>query len=167
MGVVLGICIPSWIPAPFSVLTLDKGAGVNQQPPVHQFRMKPFKPFWGWTKNTSSCPTQGFFSTLLCPKNFPYYLRPTSLISFPALSISRAHENSQAWVAKSFKETWNTRLEEGGELNIEGMWRGEGKRSASFQMRSKRRKVRSLPSLHFISSIWFFSLCFFFFSSTW
>jgi hypothetical protein len=22
-------------------------AGVNQQPPVHQFRMRPFKPFWG------------------------------------------------------------------------------------------------------------------------
>jgi hypothetical protein len=22
-------------------------AGVKQQPPMHQFRMRPFKPFWG------------------------------------------------------------------------------------------------------------------------
>jgi hypothetical protein len=28
----------------------------------------------------------------------------------------------------------DTRLEEGGELNVEGMWKGEGKRSASSQM---------------------------------
>jgi hypothetical protein len=28
----------------------------------------------------------------------------------------------------------NTRLEEGGKLNVEGMWRGESKRSASSQM---------------------------------
>ncbi len=31
-------------------------AGMNQQPLVYHFRMKPFKPFWGWTKNTSSSP---------------------------------------------------------------------------------------------------------------
>jgi len=24
-----------------------RNAGVNQQSPVHQFRMRPFKPFWG------------------------------------------------------------------------------------------------------------------------
>jgi len=29
---------------------------------------------------------------------------------------------------------WDTRLEEGGQLNVEGTWRGEGKRSASSQM---------------------------------
>jgi hypothetical protein len=28
-------------------------AGVNQQPPVHQFRMRQFKPFWGMNPNTS------------------------------------------------------------------------------------------------------------------
>jgi hypothetical protein len=28
----------------------------------------------------------------------------------------------------------NTRLEEGGELKIEGTWKGEGKRSVSSQM---------------------------------
>jgi hypothetical protein len=67
-------------------------AGVTQQPPVHQFRMRPFEPLWGWTKNTSSSPDLGFFSPFLCPKNFPSDLPPpppTSLISFPAHSISR------------------------------------------------------------------------------
>jgi len=54
-------------------------ARVNRQPPVHQFRMKPFKPFWGWTKTTSS-PTQSFwlFQPLLCPNVFPSYLPPPS-----------------------------------------------------------------------------------------
>jgi hypothetical protein len=28
-------------------LALELGAGVKQQPPMHQFRMRPFKPFWG------------------------------------------------------------------------------------------------------------------------
>jgi hypothetical protein len=61
-------------------------AGVNQQPPMHQFRMRPFKPFWGWTQTHpahpawaflfSSSPAQGFFSPLICPKVFPSYLPP-------------------------------------------------------------------------------------------
>jgi hypothetical protein len=59
---------------------------------------------------------------------------PTSLTSFPAHSISRAQESSQAWIAESFNETWDTRLEGGGEFNVEGMWRGESKKSASSQM---------------------------------
>jgi hypothetical protein len=88
--------------------TCTLGSGVKQQPPMHQFRMRPFKPFWGWTKNTSSSPAQGFFSPLLCPKIFPSYLLPppptylpppTSLTSFPTHSISKARESSRAWVA--------------------------------------------------------------------
>ncbi len=147
---------------------------MNQQPPVHQFRMRPFKPFWGWTKNTSSSSAQVFFSPLLCPKNFPSYLLPTylppptSFSSFPAHSISTAWESSWAWVAQSFKETWDTRLEEGEELNVEGMWRGESKKSASSQMQ-KREKKSNLPpfSAFFFSMVFFFFwgvfLCFFFF----
>jgi len=46
-------------------------AGMNQQPPVHQFRIMPFKLFCAWTKNTSSSPAQGFFRPLLCAKFFP------------------------------------------------------------------------------------------------
>jgi hypothetical protein len=59
----------------------------------------------------------------------------------------------------------DTRLEGGGELNVEGMWRGESKRSASFQMQ-KREKKGKLPPFFpfFFSSMVFFSLCFSLFS---
>ncbi len=60
-------------------------AGVNQQPPVHQFSMRLFKPFWGWTQTQrsselffSSSPAQGFFSLLFCPKVFPSCLPMSS-----------------------------------------------------------------------------------------
>jgi hypothetical protein len=51
----------------------------------------------------------------------------------------------------------NTRLEEGGELNVEGTWRGEGKRGASFQMQKQEKKGKLPPFFAF------FFLCFFFF----
>ncbi len=76
-------------------------------------------------------PCPGIFQPLLCPKIFPSYLTPppplylpplpTSFTSFPAHSISNAWESFQAWVAQSFKETWDTRFEEGGDFNIERM----------------------------------------------
>ncbi len=121
--------------------------------------MKPFKPFWGWTRNTSSSPTHGFFSPFFCPKIFPSYLLHLISRSFH----SRAWESSQAWVAHSFEETWNTRLEEGGELNVEGMWRGESKRSTSSQMQKWEKKGKLLPFSTFFSSLWFFFLCVFLF----
>ncbi len=80
---------------------------------MHQFGMRLFKPFWGWTKNTSSSPAQGFFSPLLCPKIFPSYLSlpppllptspPTSLTSFPTHSISKARKSSWAWEHKPLR----------------------------------------------------------------
>jgi hypothetical protein len=55
-------------------------AGVNQQPPMHQLRMRPFKPFWGWIKNTSSLAQSFWFlQPLLYPKVFPSYLPPSYL----------------------------------------------------------------------------------------
>ena len=123
--------------------------------------MRLFKLFWGWTENTSSSPAHWFFSPLLCSKIFPSYLLPrsTSLTSFPAHSISKAWESSRAWVAQSFEETWNTRLEEGGKLNVEGMWKGESKRSASSQMQKWKKKGKFPP----FSGFFFFSMVFFFF----
>ncbi len=126
--------------------------------------MRPFKLFWGWTKNTSSSPAQGFFSPLLCPKIFPSYLPPppTSLTSFPTHSISRAWESSWAWVTQSFNETWDTRLEKGGELNIEGMWRGEGKTSTSSQMQKREKKGKISPFFAFFFPLFVFFFLFFY-----
>ncbi len=88
---------------------------------------------------------------------------PTSLTSFLAHSISKARESSWAWVAPSFEETWDTRLEEGGEFNVEGMWRGESKRSDSSQMQKSKKKGKLPP----FSAFFFFSMVFLFFSYTW
>jgi len=135
----------------------------------HQVRLTPFKPFWGWTKNTSSSPAQGFFSPLLCLKIFPSYLLPPPppppYLPPPSyllhlISHSLHSESSRAWVAQNFKETWDTRLVKDGELNVEGMWRGESKKSAYHKCKSKRRKISSLLSLHF-------SLCVFLLFYVW
>jgi len=60
----------------------------------------------------------------------------------------------------------NTRLEEGGELNVQGMWRGESKRSTSSQMQKRKKKGKLPPfSAIFFFSMVSFSFVFFFFSS--
>jgi len=43
----------------------------------------------------------------------------------------------------------DTRLEEGGELNVEGMWRGKSKRSASSQMQKQKKKGKLPPFFAF------------------
>ncbi len=83
-------------------------AGVNQQPPIHQLRMRPLKPFWGWTKNTSSlAKVIHFFSLFSAPEFFP----PTYLPWFCAHSIARAQEqrqNSRAVGARpELGSSWN------------------------------------------------------------
>ncbi len=128
----------------------SRAARVNQQPPVHQFRMRLFKLFWRWTTNTTSSPAQGFFSPLLCPKIFPTYLphlisrslHRQSLEELPIMSSSnlRGDARHKAW----------------------GRWRRKGKRSASSQMQNWEKKGKLLPF-----SAFFFPLCFLFFSSTW
>ncbi len=137
---------------------------MNQQPPVHQFRIRPFKLFWGWTKNTSSSLAQGFFSPLLCPKIFPsYLLLPPLLPPSPHFPLTPSPKFSRTWVAQSFEKTWDIRLEEGGELNVERMWRGESKRSASSQMQKRKKKGKLFPFTAFFFFSMVFSLCFFFF----
>ncbi len=56
----------------------------------------------------------------------------------------------------------------GGKLNVEGMWRGESKRSASFQTKKRDKKGKLPPFFAFSFSLWFFcSLCFSLFSFAW
>jgi hypothetical protein len=75
--------------------TYIKWAGVNQQPPVHQCRMRPFKPFGDEPKTHPSLPkVLGFFSLFSAPKFFlPTYLPPTYLTSFCTHSIVKALKN--------------------------------------------------------------------------
>ncbi len=77
---------------------------MNQQPPMHQLRMRPFKPFWGWTKNTSS-PTQSFwfFSTSSLPESFS--LLPTSLLLTSPLLPPSLH--FALTPSLEFGNTWN------------------------------------------------------------
>jgi hypothetical protein len=102
-------------------------------------------------------PCPGIFHPLLCPIISPPTYLP-HLISFHAHSISKPLESCRARVTHSFKETRDIRLEEGGELNIEGMWRREGKRSASSQMQKREEKGKLRPFSAFIFSLWFFFL---------
>ncbi len=130
--------------------------------------MRPFKLFWGWTKNTSSSPAQGFFCPFLCPKIFPSYIPPPSYL--PHL-ISRSLHFQSSGELPSLSSTElrgdvDTRLEEGGELNAKGMWRGESKRSASSQMQKQKKKGKLPPffAYFFFSTSFFFVL---FFSYVW
>jgi len=110
------------------------------------------------------------FQPFFCPKIFPsylpppppFYLPPTSLTSFFAHSISRVRESSWAWIAQSLKETWDTRVEEGGELNVEGMWRRKGKKNVSSQMREQEKKDKFLPFSAFFYYLFIYFFCVFF-----
>ncbi len=131
----------------------DCSTRMNQQPPMHQlhqFRMSPFKPFWGWTKNTSSSAAHGFFSPSFQPQNFP--LLPTSpflphSLHFPFTPSPKC----------------SLELEEGEKLNIERTWRIEGKRSASCQMQNQEKKNKFPPFFAFFFLLYdFFSMRFIF-----
>ncbi len=132
---------------------------------MHQFRMKLFKPFWEWTKNTSSSRALGFFS----PKIFPSYLPPLSyllhLISYSCHLQSLGKFLSLSNTKLPGNKMWEIRLEEGGELNVERMWRGKNKRSISSQMWKwkKKSKFPLLFSIFFFSSLRFFFFFVFFF----
>jgi hypothetical protein len=75
--------------SPFSLLpaipvTYYQSAGVNQQPPMHQLRMRLFKPFWDEPKTNSPSPKFLVLSASSLAQSFsllltPPYLRPTYL----------------------------------------------------------------------------------------
>ncbi len=128
----------------------------------------------GWSEPTAtSAPVQDEIVQTILGMNQKHILFPCPWIFHPppsylphlisCYSISKTQENSWAWVAQSFEKMWDTRLEEGGELNVEGMWGGESKRSASSQMQKLEKKSNLPPFLHFYSSLWFFFLCVFIF----
>ncbi len=118
-------------------------AGVNQQPPMHQLRMRSFKPFWDEPK-THPLPFPRDFSA---PFSAPKFTPPTYLPHL--ISHSLNFQSSVKLLILSSTELHNTRLEEGGELNARGILHPK--------CRSERRKVNSLPSL----KLFFFYVIFF------
>jgi len=94
-------------------------------------------------------PYLRIFQPPFLPQNFP--LLPTSPPSYlPHLISCSFHlQSSRELLSLSSTKFWgdvDTRLEEGGELNVEGMWRGESKKNISSQMRKKKGKF--LPFYH-------------------
>jgi hypothetical protein len=88
--------------------TSPQRAGVNQQPPVHQFRMRAFKPFWGITKNTSSSPAQDFSAPFSAPKFSPppYLLPPPLLPPSPHFPLIPSQESSGDFPSLSSTKLW-------------------------------------------------------------
>jgi hypothetical protein len=81
-------------------------------------------------------PCPGIFCPFFCPKIFPSYLPPPSYLPhFISRSLHfQSSEELSSLSSTELRGDVDTRLEEGGELNVEGMWRGESKRSVSSQM---------------------------------
>jgi hypothetical protein len=102
------------------VKCLEPRPGVNQQPPMHQFRMSPLLPFCGWTKIPSSLPAWIFFFHLFsAPKISP--LLPTTYQPLPPSlhrQSSRDVEREQAWSWS--RGCWSRSLEQ--ELGAAEAW---------------------------------------------
>ncbi len=114
-----------------------------------------------WKHILFPCP--GIFQPPSLPQNFPLLLTsapllPTSPLYLPHL-ISHSFHLQSLGELPSLSSTmpWNTRLEEGGELNVEGMWKGESKRGASSQMQKWEKKSK----LPLFSTFFFFFMVFF------
>jgi hypothetical protein len=140
-------------------------AGVNQQPPIYQFRMRPFKSFWDEPKTHPPLHKAfGFFSLCCAPKFFlPTYLPPTYLppptylTSFCAHSIVKAQE--------SFK--WEGRTRRFQREARSGNYKQEGKSGsqdntlelgAKSDNLERKLEVSFLPSLHFFFVIFLHGL---------
>jgi len=109
---------------------------------MHQFRTRPFKLFWDEPK-THPLALPKDFSAPSLPQNFPLLPTPPPPTYFPPsylpppfylthlISCSLHLQSLEELMSLEFRGDVDTRLEEGGELNVEGIWREKSKRSAS------------------------------------
>jgi len=121
---------------------------------------------------THPLPVPRDFSALFFAPKFSKLPTPPPPYYFPHLISHSLHLQSSGELPSlnsiKLQGDVDTRLEEGGELNIEGMWRGERKRSASSQMQKRKRKGKFFPFSTFLFFSMVFFLCvFFFFSYVW
>jgi len=115
-------------------------------------------------------PCPGIFQPLSLPQNFPLlptplphtyfppsYLPPPSYLSH-LISCSlhlQSLEELMSLNSIEFRGHVDTRLEEGGEFNVEGIWRGKSKRSVSSQMQ-KGEKIIFFTFLFLLYDLFFF-----------
>ncbi len=138
---------------------------------MHHFRMRPFKPIWGWTKNTSSSPAQGFFITSL-PQNFP--LLPTPPHSYLPHPSYFLHLISHSFHLQSSEELSSLSSKEPLRRCRHKVWRrwkslalkecGEEKVRGALHPKYKSERINEALSLLciFFSFLWFyFFVCFF------
>ncbi len=122
-------------------------------------------------------PCPGIFQPPSLPQNFPFLPTPPPPTYFPPsylplpsylphlISCSLHLQSLEELMSLSSIVFWrdvDTRLEEGGELNVEGIWRGKNKRSASSQMQ-KGEKITFSTFLFLLYDLFFFVVFFFFF----
>ncbi len=93
----------------------------------------------------------------------PTYFPPSYLPHLISCSLHlQSLEELMSLSNIEFRGDVDTRLEEGGELNVEGIWRGKSKRSASSQMQ-KGEKITFSTFLFLLYDLFFFVVFFFFF----
>jgi hypothetical protein len=93
----------------------------------------------------------------------PTYFPPSYLPHLISCSLHlQSLEELMSLSSIEFRGDVDTRLEEGGELNIERIWRGKSKRSASSQMQ-KGEKITFSTFLDLLYDLFLFVVFFFFF----
>jgi hypothetical protein len=118
-------------------------------------------------------PCPGIFQPSSLPQNFPLLPTPPPLLPTSALLPPSPHFISCSLHLQSLEELMSlssiefqgdvdTRLEEGGELNVEGIWREKSKRTASSQMQ-KGEKITLSTFLFLLYDLFVFVVFFFFF----
>ncbi len=82
---------------------------MNQQPPMHQLRMSPLRPFSGWTKIPSSLPAYIYFFHLFSTPKFSPLLPTTYQPLPPSLhrQSSRDVEWERAWSRSLEQRAWS------------------------------------------------------------
>ncbi len=135
-------------------------AGVNQQPPVHQFRTRPFKPFWDEPK-THPLLLPRDFQPLSLPQNFP----PSHLSHLISYSL-HCHSSRELQSLNNLKLKGDVRHKAWGRWKARHLRSMERRRQKEhFIPNTETREERQAPSLLSLLCIFFSSM--FFFSFAW
>ncbi len=134
-------------------------AGVNQQPPVHQFRTRPFKPFWDEPK-THPLLLPRDFQPLSLPQNFP----PSHLSHLISYSL-HCHSSRELQSLNNLKLKGDVRHKAWGRWKARHLSMERRRQKEHFIPNTETREERQAPSFLSLLCIFFSSM--FFFSFAW